>query len=88
MSAATEFTVGHIYQNRHNHRRITITGVEINDVGLRLFVSKELPAETRPVTTPKRTGAIDWIPDFNREHWIDLTLMNGLRMQGYTTEEE
>ena len=69
MSAATTFVVGHLYQNRHNHRVITIVSHEISDTGSHLIKGQD-----------KKTKVTDWYIPNERRHWIDYTLLKGIGM--------
>tara|TARA_B100000131_G_C17805803_1_gene487517 strand:+ start:187 stop:474 length:288 start_codon:yes stop_codon:yes gene_type:complete len=69
MSAATTFIVGHLYQNRHNHRIITIVSHEITDTGGHIFRGEDKDTKTK-----------DWYVPTERQHWVDYTLLKGLGM--------
>ena len=62
------FTVGKIYENRHNHRWVIVQKKEIDDEGVVLYQLKEWD-----LMNPD-SNEITWVAESARRHWMLATI--------------
>ena len=62
------FTVGKIYENRHNHRWAIVEKKEISDEGVVLYQLREWD-----LMNPD-SNRIDWVAESARRHWMLATI--------------
>lgn len=62
------FTVGKIYENRHNHRYVIVQKKEISDEGVVLYQLKEWD-----LMNPN-SDKVDWVAESARRHWTIATI--------------
>ena len=66
------FTVGEIYQNRHNHRFVIVQKKEISDEGVVLYQLKQWDSMN---PGEKATSLnCDWVAESARRHWTIATV--------------